>query len=151
MSWLAPANFTAPPDVSGFPVMKGEGFVFLRQGRLVMAANVFGLTARWLIPAAVALMLSVVPGMLAFRHFPVWLPLGLIVALVGVDAWRRHAGRPYELELPARCDYRIEADGARARVIVQLDRFVVGDGRRPPVVEFTLDASHLETLRAALR
>jgi hypothetical protein len=54
------------------------------------------------------------------------------------------------MRVPAGCGYRIETEGGRAWVTLQLDGFVVGEGSRPPVVAFELPAAKVEAPKSLL-
>jgi hypothetical protein len=54
------------------------------------------------------------------------------------------------MKVPAGCGYRIETAGERARVTLQLDGFVVGEGCHPPLVAFELPAAKVEAPKSLL-
>ncbi len=129
------------------PYMEGQGSVGVDDGRVFVRGRVYKLTAWWLKVGAPLLILLTGYLAIAIRHGGVWLGLGLVLALVGADVYQRHAGRSYSLRIPKKCGYHIDTFEDATHVEIQLDRFVVGGGSRPPVVRFRMetgDAKRLE-------
>ncbi len=145
--------FTHPPGKPdwAFPMLKGPGRVRAEQGRLVLEGRVHGLTSLWLKLGAPLGFLAIVPLLLWFDMVGVWIGLTGVMGLVGYDLWQRKTGRDYVMKVPQGCGYRIETAGEQAWVTLHLDRFVVGEGGRPPVVVFALPAAELGPLKSLLQ
>lgn len=143
-----PVRFTVPKESEerGFPRLEGEGRATEEHGRLVLRGKVFRLTAWWLkVLAPIALLatgaLYVALQGVDLEHVGLYLGLGLTLALVVADFVQQRAGRDYALEVPRPCAYRLEIVGARCVLLLHLDEFVVGGGRRPPAVQMELEAA----------
>ncbi len=159
-------ELTAPAQSTekGLPVMTGPGSASVRDGRLVIVGQVFGLSAWWMNGLVMALAFAaLVPLMLLsdelFREpMPgVGVGLGGILLAVAADWWQQRQGRTYELVVPNPVAHRITVSHPdtpdatkRVHVLLYIDEWIVGDARRPPMVEFTCDGAHLRELQQVL-
>lgn len=133
------------------PAMSGPGRARSADGRLVLEGRVFRLTAWWLMVFAPLLFLATAGLFVALRNVGLVIGLGSVVGLVIADFVQRRTGRAYRLVVPRGCGYRSVTVAGRTTLTIQLDTFVVGGGRRPPIVEVELDPAHAAKVQALLR
>jgi hypothetical protein len=148
----AEVSFIAPEESvkRDFPRMEGPGRALEIDAMLVLRGRVFGLSFWWLKIAALLLLLFCGALHVAFPDGGIIVGLGALLALVAADFWQQRVGRDYELRILRGCRYRLTQVGERASVWIQLDEWVVGGGKRPPLVELTVAPEHLPRIERLL-
>ncbi len=147
-----PIRFVVPKESErrGFARFEGDGEAIDLDGVLVLRGKVFRLTAWWLKLGAPLLFLVTAGLFAAFRDPGLYIGLGAIGLLVAADFYQQYAGRAYELTVPSGVSRSVVPGNERWHVALQLDAFVVGDGRRPPLIEFEIDAARVASIQRLL-
>lgn len=143
--------FVAPAEskARSFPRLEGPGRARFSGGRFVLEGKVFELSLPGLTLVGIAWIL--VGGLISMGFGNA----GVVVLLVGgaaiylVDLVQRLRGRDFQLVVPSRCAHRIGTRDGKPTVEMQLDQFLIGGGRRPPLVEMTVPLAAVPQLRRA--
>lgn len=72
------------------------------------------------------------------------------IALLIADFRQEARGRPYRIQPPFETRYRLSRSPCSFEVMLALDTIVIGDGTRPPTIQFQFEGKHLPTVEAGL-